>query len=37
VEEFQQAIQEAAEVMQAYYVTGDADYVLVVTAKDMED
>lgn len=37
VEEFQQAIQAAAEVMQAYYVTGDADYVLVVTAKDMED
>ena len=37
VEEFQRAIQAAPEVMQAYYVTGNADYVLVITAKNMAD
>jgi Lrp/AsnC family transcriptional regulator, leucine-responsive regulatory protein len=37
VEEFQRAIQAAPEVMQAYYVTGNADYILVITAKNMED
>ena len=37
VEEFQRAIQTAAEVMQAYYVTGNADYILVITAKNMTD
>jgi len=26
-----------SEVMQCYYVTGDADFVLVVTAVDMSD
>jgi Lrp/AsnC family leucine-responsive transcriptional regulator len=37
VEEFQRAIQAAPEVMQAYYVTGNADYVLVITAKNMAE
>jgi Lrp/AsnC family leucine-responsive transcriptional regulator len=37
VEEFQRAIQAAPEVMQAYYVTGNADYILVITAKNMAD
>jgi Lrp/AsnC family transcriptional regulator, leucine-responsive regulatory protein len=37
VEDFQRAIQAAPEVMQAYYVTGDADYILVITAKSMGD
>jgi len=37
VQEFQQAIQAAPEVMQAYYVTGNADYILVITAKNMAD
>jgi Lrp/AsnC family transcriptional regulator, leucine-responsive regulatory protein len=37
VGEFQRAIQAAPEVMQAYYVTGNADYILVITAKTMED
>jgi Lrp/AsnC family leucine-responsive transcriptional regulator len=37
VEEFQRAIQTAPEVMQAYYVTGNADYILVITAKNMAD
>jgi Lrp/AsnC family leucine-responsive transcriptional regulator len=37
VEEFQRAIQTAPEVMQAYYVTGNADYILVITARNMAD
>jgi Lrp/AsnC family transcriptional regulator, leucine-responsive regulatory protein len=37
VEEFQRAIQTTPEVMQAYYVTGNADYILVITAKNMAD
>ena len=37
VEEFQRAIQEAPEVMQGYYVTGNADYILVITVKNMTD
>jgi Lrp/AsnC family transcriptional regulator, leucine-responsive regulatory protein len=37
VEEFQRAIQAAPGVMQAYYVTGNADYVLVITAKNMAE
>jgi Lrp/AsnC family leucine-responsive transcriptional regulator len=37
VEKFQRAIQAAPQVMQAYYVTGNADYILVITAKNMAD
>ena len=37
VEEFQRAIQAASEVMQGYYVTGNTDFILIVTAKDMQD
>lgn len=37
VEEFPRAIEAAPEVMQGYYVTGDADFVLIVTAKNMQD
>jgi Lrp/AsnC family transcriptional regulator, leucine-responsive regulatory protein len=37
VEQFQRAIQTAPEVMQAYYVTGSADYILVITARNMSD
>lgn len=37
VEEFQRAIQAAPEVMQGYYVTGDADFILIITAKDVHD
>jgi Lrp/AsnC family leucine-responsive transcriptional regulator len=36
LEEFERAIQSAPEVMQGYYVTGNADFILV-TAKSMED
>ena len=31
------AIRATREVMIGYYVTGDADFILVITAKDMED
>ena len=37
VDEFQRAIQSMPEVMQGYYVTGNADFILVVTAKNMQD
>jgi Lrp/AsnC family leucine-responsive transcriptional regulator len=37
VDRFKAAIRSTPEVMTGYYVTGDADFVLVVTAKDMED
>jgi Lrp/AsnC family leucine-responsive transcriptional regulator len=37
VEEFQRAIQSAPEVRQAYYVTGNADFILIVAAKNIED
>ena len=36
-EEFKKTMIEAPEVMQCYYVTGDYDYVLVATFKDMEE
>lgn len=37
VDRFKAAIRSTPEVMTGYYVTGDADFVLVVTARDMED
>jgi len=37
LEEFERAIQSAPEVMQGYLVTGNADFILLVTAKSMED
>ncbi|RAI72467.1 ArsR family transcriptional regulator [Pseudomonas fluorescens] len=37
VDRFKQAIRGTREVMVGYYVTGDADFMLVVTAKNMED
>jgi Lrp/AsnC family leucine-responsive transcriptional regulator len=37
IEDFARAILAAPEVMQAYYVTGNADFVLVITARDMAD
>ncbi|WP_085043782.1 Lrp/AsnC family transcriptional regulator [Ensifer aridi] len=36
VDRFKNAIRITREVMIGYYVTGDADFILVVTAKDME-
>ncbi|MCT8974260.1 Lrp/AsnC family transcriptional regulator [Microbaculum marinisediminis] len=37
VDRFKAAIRNTREVMLGYYVTGDADFILVITAKDMED
>ncbi|ARQ13298.1 AsnC family transcriptional regulator protein (plasmid) [Rhizobium etli] len=37
VDRFKMAIRNTREVMIGYYVTGEADFMLVVTAKDMED
>ena len=37
LQRFQRAICAAPEVMQGYYVTGNADFILVVTAKTMQD
>ncbi len=34
---FKARIQAAPEVMQCYYVTGSADFILIVSAKDMAD
>ena len=37
VDRFKASIRNTREVMIGYYVTGDADFMLVVTAKDMEE
>jgi Lrp/AsnC family leucine-responsive transcriptional regulator len=37
VDRFKAAIRSTKEVMVGYYVTGDADFMLVITARDMED
>lgn len=37
VDRFKASIRNTREVMIGYYVTGDADFILVVTAKDMEE
>ncbi|MBP5855606.1 Lrp/AsnC family transcriptional regulator [Marivibrio halodurans] len=34
---FKQRMRAAPEVMQCYYVTGDADFVLILTTRDMAD
>jgi Lrp/AsnC family leucine-responsive transcriptional regulator len=37
LERFQEAIRTAPEVMQGFYVTGETDFVLVVTATNLEE
>lgn len=37
VDRFKNALRATREVMIGFYVTGDADFILVVTAKSMED
>ncbi|WP_180575418.1 Lrp/AsnC family transcriptional regulator (plasmid) [Agrobacterium vitis] len=37
VDRFKQSIRQTQEVMNGYYVTGDSDFVLIVTAQSMED
>lgn len=36
-DQFNQLMIAAPEVMQCYYVTGQADFIVIVTAKDMQD
>lgn len=37
IDRFKKAIRATPEVVNGYYVTGDADFILYVTAEDMED
>ena len=37
IDRFKRAVRERAEVMSAYYVTGEPDFMLIVSAKDMQD
>jgi len=37
VDRFKQSIRQTPEVMNGYYVTGEADFLLIVTAESMED
>lgn len=37
IDRFKRTIRETREVMMGFYITGDADFLLVITAKDMED
>jgi Lrp/AsnC family leucine-responsive transcriptional regulator len=37
VDRFKQSIRQTQEVMNGYYVTGDSDFVLIVTSRSMED
>lgn len=37
MEEFKKLMSSTPEVMQCYHVTGDSDFVLVITAKDMHE
>jgi len=37
IDKFKKSIRNTPEVMTGYYVTGDSDFVLVITSKDMED
>jgi len=37
VDRFKQAIRTAPQIMSGYYVTGESDFVLVITARDMDD
>ena len=37
IDRFKEAIRTTPEIMSGYYVTGEADFVLVISAKDMQD
>lgn len=37
IDRFKRAVRDRAEVMSAYYVTGETDFMLIVSAKDMQD
>jgi Lrp/AsnC family leucine-responsive transcriptional regulator len=37
IDRFKRSIREAPEIMSGYYVTGESDFVLIVTGRSMED
>lgn len=37
IDRFKKAIRATPEIMSGYYVTGDSDFVLIISARDMED
>ncbi len=37
IDRFKRAVRDRPEVMSAYYVTGETDFVLIVSARDMSD
>jgi Lrp/AsnC family transcriptional regulator, leucine-responsive regulatory protein len=37
IDRFKRTVKARAEVMSAYYVTGEADFILIVSARDMAD
>lgn len=37
IDRFKARVQETPEIMQCYYVTGNADFILIVSARDMAD
>jgi Lrp/AsnC family leucine-responsive transcriptional regulator len=37
IDRLKQAIRDTSEIMCGYYVTGDADFVLIISARDMDD
>jgi DNA-binding Lrp family transcriptional regulator len=37
IDRFKRAVRDRAEVMSAYYVTGETDFMLIVSARDMAD
>jgi len=37
IDRFKRSVSKVPEIMSAYYVTGDSDFILMVTAKDMEE
>lgn len=37
IDTFKRAVKNCEEIMMCFYITGDADFILIVTAKDMED
>ena len=37
IDRFKRSVRKVPEIMSAYYVTGDTDFILMISAKDMED
>jgi Lrp/AsnC family transcriptional regulator, leucine-responsive regulatory protein len=37
IDRFKRSVHRVPEIMSAYYVTGDSDFILMISARDMED